>query len=81
MTPVPATVPLVRVEEREGVAVLTLDRPRANAISPELIEDLRRALRESAGAPAVVSSSQKIFSAGWDLPLLVGRDRASDVLQ
>lgn len=76
MTSIPAAATLVRVEDHEGVAVWTLDRPRANAISPELIEDLRRALRESAGAPAVVSSSQKIFSAGWDLPLLIGRDRA-----
>lgn len=67
---------LVRVAERAGIAVLTLDRPRANAISPELIEDLRRALRESAGVPVVLASSQKIFSGGWDLPLLIGRDRS-----
>ncbi|MCA1611181.1 MAG: enoyl-CoA hydratase/isomerase family protein [Acidobacteria bacterium] len=58
-----------------GVVVVTLDRPRANAISPELIEDLREALRRAAGAPVVLASSQRIFSGGWDLPLLIGRDR------
>ncbi|MEP6769442.1 MAG: enoyl-CoA hydratase-related protein [Acidobacteriota bacterium] len=58
-----------------GVVVLTLDRPRANAISPELIEDGREALRRAGGAPVVLASSQKIFSGGWDLPLLVGCDR------
>lgn len=58
-----------------GVQVLTLDRPRANAFSPELIEDLRQALRRAAGTPVVLASSQKIFSGGWDLPLIIGRDR------
>ncbi len=66
-----------REDLSSGVVVLTLDRPRANAISPELIEDLRQALRRAAGAPVVLASSQKIFSGGWDLPLLVGRDRAA----
>ena len=68
---------VVREDLAPGVVVLTLDRPRANAISPELIEDLREALRRAAGSPVVLTSSQKIFSGGWDLPLLIGRDRAA----
>ncbi len=67
---------VVREDLSSGVVVLTLDRPRANAISPELIEDLRDALNLASGAPVVVTSSQKIFSGGWDLPALIGRDRA-----
>ena len=64
-----AALELVRSEVREGtVAVVTLDRPRANAINPQLVADLRRAVAEAAGAPALLlTSSQSLFSAGWDL--------------
>jgi 1,4-dihydroxy-2-naphthoyl-CoA synthase len=34
----------VRTEVRDGVAVLTLDRPKANAFSPELVADISSAL-------------------------------------
>ncbi len=71
--------PLVRVERREGVAILTLDRPRANAFSPELVADLAHAFAASADAGAVVltSSSPGMFSAGWDLTQLVGLQRGA----
>jgi enoyl-CoA hydratase len=61
---------LVAVEDRGGIAVLTLDRPPANAFAPELVLRLRAALRESAGARALVLASAQpgFFSAGWDLP-------------
>ena len=69
----------VRAAERDGVTVLTLDRPKANAFDPHLVEDLRRALREAVGSPAVVLASAlpTIFSAGWDLKTLSGVDRKS----
>lgn len=62
----------VQVETLEGgVVVLTLDRPRANAFDPALVTDLFRAVRAAAEAPALVlASSQKLFSAGWDLPIV-----------
>jgi enoyl-CoA hydratase len=62
----------VRTETLEdGVVVLTLDRPRANAFDPELVTGLFRAVRAAAEAPALVlASSQKLFSAGWDLPIV-----------
>jgi enoyl-CoA hydratase/carnithine racemase len=68
---------LVRAEDRDGVAVLTLDRPKANAFSPELVGEISSALTEHAQARAVVigSAMPGMFSAGWDLPLLVDRDR------
>jgi len=55
-----------------GVVVLTLDRPRANAFSPELVEELRTKIRESSSACGIVfaSSSPKIFSGGWDLTIV-----------
>jgi len=67
---------LARMDDRDGVAIVTLDRPRANAFSPELVADLRSAFIESRGARAVVmASSQRIFSGGWDLPTIVSFDR------
>jgi enoyl-CoA hydratase len=68
---------LVRVEAREGVALVTLDRPPANAFVPDLVEGLRRAFAESSGARAVLLSSAlpNLFSAGWDLPTIVHFDR------
>lgn len=69
---------VTRETQSNGVAVLTLDRPRANAFSPELVADLRAALRETQDACGVVfASSQKIFSGGWDLTIVGGFDRAS----
>jgi len=61
----------------DGVAVLTLNRPKANAFSPELVAELSSALASSEKARAVVLASAipGIFSAGWDLPFLVDRDR------
>lgn len=68
---------LVRIERRDGIAVLTLDRPRANAFSAELVGDLSRALEASteAGAVVLASSTPGMFSAGWDLPSLRSPDR------
>lgn len=69
---------VTREEQSNGVVLLTLDRPRANAFSPELVSDLREALRDSAGATGVViASSQKLFSGGWDLTIVGGFDRAA----
>ena len=69
---------LIRAEDRDGTVVVTLDRPPANAFSPELVARLRALLRESAGAAALVltSSSPTIFSGGWDLPVISSLDRA-----
>ena len=62
----------VRTETlNDGIVVLTLDRPRANAFDPELVTALFRAVRASSEAPALVlASSQKLFSAGWDLTVV-----------
>jgi enoyl-CoA hydratase/carnithine racemase len=68
---------LVRTEVRDEVAVLTLDRPKANAFSPELVGDLAAALAAQGKARGVVLASAlpAMFSAGWDLPLIVDSDR------
>ena len=68
----------LKTEERGGVAVVTLDRPPANAFTPELVELLRAALRQRSGSGAVVlaSANPGLFSAGWDLPRISALDRA-----
>ena len=67
----------VRSETRDGgIAIVTLDRPRANAIDPQLVAELSDAMTEHAGASAIVlTSSQSLFSAGWDLPTVRAFDR------
>ena len=68
---------LVRVETRDEIALVTLDRPKANAFSPELVAELSAAFVEVETARAVVlgSALPGLFSAGWDLPLLLDRER------
>jgi enoyl-CoA hydratase/carnithine racemase len=68
----------VTVEVRDEIVVLTLDRPKANAFNPELVAALSSALAANAKARGVVlaSSTPGIFSAGWDLPFLVDKNRA-----
>ncbi len=62
----------VRTEDRDqGVRILTLDRPPANAITPELLGDLAEAL-EQAGADdavraVVLAGAGRFFSGGLDL--------------
>ena len=59
---------LSRLEIEEGVARLTLDDGKVNALSPALIAEIDAALGESAGAGAVlvVRGRAGIFSAGFD---------------
>jgi enoyl-CoA hydratase/carnithine racemase len=68
---------LLDVEDLDGIAVVRMNRPRANAISPELVAELSDAFSARARARAVVLASALpgIFSAGWDLPYLVDRNR------
>lgn len=67
----------VSTEVRQEIAVLTLNRPKANAFSPELVAELSAALAAQSDARGVVIASALpgMFSAGWDLPLIVDSDR------
>jgi enoyl-CoA hydratase/carnithine racemase len=68
---------LVEVEDRDGIAVVRMNRPKANAFSPELVSGLSEAIAAASGARALVLASALpgMFSAGWDLPYLIGRGR------
>lgn len=60
----------IRISERDGVAVLTADRPPANAMDLELLEELVGAVERLAAdlPPALVLAGRAgFFSAGVDL--------------
>lgn len=62
----------IRYEERDRIAYITLNRPeKLNALSPELLEELSRALWEAdnrTGVHLVVLSGEgRAFSAGYDI--------------
>jgi enoyl-CoA hydratase len=66
----------VEVEAKDAVALVRMRRGKVNAIAPELLADLVRALDACADARALVLVGHgSAFSAGLDLPLLAGLDR------
>jgi enoyl-CoA hydratase/carnithine racemase len=71
----------LKVEQREGVAVLTIDRPRRrNAIGVGLVEDLTRELarldRDASTRAIVLTGVAPGFCAGSDLKELADTDLA-----
>lgn len=71
--------PLVKIEVRGRVALLTLNRPKAlNALSNEVIDELAEAMRkfdadDNIGA-MVLTGSEKAFAAGADIAAMQGWD-------
>jgi Delta3-Delta2-enoyl-CoA isomerase len=71
---------MIGLIEHGAVLELRMERPPANALSPELITELRKRIEigPSKGARAVVLSGMPgVFSAGLDVPLLLGLDRST----
>jgi Delta3-Delta2-enoyl-CoA isomerase len=69
---------LIRTTDHGAVRELQLNRPPANALSPDLIAALRHAVESAPqeGARAlVISGVPGRFSAGLDIPLLLTLDR------
>ncbi len=69
---------MIQIIDHEAVRELRLDRPPANALSPELIAALRAEVEgaPSAGARALVlSGAPGRFSGGLDVPHLLQLDR------
>ena len=70
---------MLRVEDRDRVRLLTLDRPeKSNALHPDLIAGLHDALVETSGASGVhvvvLTGAGKRFCAGLDLNHLASLD-------
>ncbi len=74
---------LVHVERGDdGVAVITLDNPKVNAISRELRRQLRQAaeaLREDPPGAVVITGGERIFAAGADISEFGGADEAAAI--
>ncbi|HEX2575738.1 MAG TPA: enoyl-CoA hydratase-related protein [Aquihabitans sp.] len=74
------TQPLVSIERRDdGVAVLTLENPKVNALSSEVLRQLRgaaEALTEQPPGAVVVTGGERVFAAGADIGEFAGPDEA-----
>jgi enoyl-CoA hydratase len=75
--------PLVTVERRgDGVAVVTLDHPKVNALSSELLRQLLgagTALTDDPPGAVVVTGNDKVFAAGADITEFGGPDEARSI--
>ena len=73
---------LVRVERREdGVAVVTLDNPKVNALSQELLNELGEVfatLGDDLPGAVVVTGGDRLFAAGADVTQF-SAERAADI--
>src|SRR4051794_10727555 len=61
---------LVSIESKDGIALVQIDRPPANALDPELGRALIQAAEELAGEPpraVVLTGTGRFFCAGLDL--------------
>ncbi len=72
--------PLVSIERREdGVAVVTLENPKVNALSSEVLRQLRAAaesLTEQPPGAVVFTGGDRVFAAGADISEFAGPDEA-----
>lgn len=69
---------MIQTLDHGSIRELRLDRPPANALSPDLISALREAIESAPrdGARALVlSGSPRMFSGGLDVPHLIQLDR------
>jgi len=75
---------LVHLERRDdGVAVITLDNPKVNALSAELRQQLKAAadaLQADPPGAVVVTGGERIFAAGADITQFGGADAAAGIV-
>jgi 3-hydroxyacyl-CoA dehydrogenase/enoyl-CoA hydratase/carnithine racemase len=73
----------IKVEIRDGVAVLTIDNPPVNQMSPQMGEDFREAINEASaekGVKAIViTGTGKNFIAGADITQLQAFKEREDI--
>lgn len=74
---------LVHLDRRDdGVAVVTLDNPKVNALSAALLDELRdvaRGLTDDPPRAVLVTGGPKVFAAGADISEFDGPDEAATV--
>jgi enoyl-CoA hydratase len=73
----------VRVDRRDdGVALVTLDNPKVNALSTQVLTDLAEAadrLRADLPGAVVVTGGERVFAAGADISEFGGPDDARNI--
>jgi enoyl-CoA hydratase len=68
----------LRIEERDGIRLVTLDRPPLNALDLALVEDLAASVADAdPKRPVVLTGAGKAFSAGVDIKALPDYDEAT----
>lgn len=75
---------LVSCSIEGGIATVTMDDGKVNALSPEMLDGIGRAFDEAEGNASVVvlAGREGIFSAGFSLPVLRGGGRdAAEMLR
>ena len=73
----------MKLEQRDGVALVRMEAGKANAISPELLgglDDLFDQIESSDARAAVIIGYDRFFSAGLALPSLLPLDRPTRAL-
>jgi enoyl-CoA hydratase/carnithine racemase len=71
---------MIKKVDHGAIRELQLDRPPANALSPDLILALRKAIQAAPNEHAralILSGAPGRFSGGLDVPLLLGLDRSA----
>jgi enoyl-CoA hydratase/carnithine racemase len=68
---------MIVTTDHGAVRELRLNRPPANALSPELILALRQAVEAGGARGLVLSGAPGMFSGGLDVPLLLTLDRSA----
>jgi len=70
-------IPMLEIMDHGAVREIRLARPPANALNPQLVEGLERALAEAENSAQaiVISGLPGMFSAGLDVPELLQLDR------
>jgi len=77
------TEPLVEIEHAEnGVAVVTLKRPKVNALNAELVSQIEGAalyLTDFPPAAVIITGGDRVFAAGADITEFGGPDEARSI--
>ena len=66
------TTELVQYSLQDGVATVRIDDGKRNALSPQVLREINRALdqAESDGAIVIITGRETVFSAGFDLGVM-----------
>jgi enoyl-CoA hydratase/carnithine racemase len=82
MSDAPASTPLVALERRDdGVAVVTLQNPKVNALSSAVLRELKAVADQLIADPpgaVVVTGGERVFAAGADITEFSGPDEARE---